>query len=171
LITEIDFKEIISSKGDSLYDISMNSPVLINFLRHFGCTFCREAMSDIYKIKDSLIEKNITPVFVHMSDNKTAEHWLEKYNWVDVHHISDPTCDLYAKFGLVKATVKQLTGLGTWIRGFEAGVINGHGMNTFIGDGFQMPGVFIIEKAQVTHSYIHKVSSDRPDYLKLISSI
>lgn len=58
-------------------------------------------------------------------------------------------------------------GLQSWIRGFSAGVIEGHGVGPQLGDGFQMPGVFVIYNNEVQGSFIHKLASDRPDYLKL----
>ena len=54
------------------------------------------------------------------------------------------------------------------MRGFTAGVINGHGVGSQLGDGFQMPGVFIIREGEVREEFIHKLASDRPDYEQLV---
>jgi hypothetical protein len=35
------------------------------------------------------------------------------------------------------------------------------------GDGFQMPGVFLIFKGEVIRSYRHHTAADRPDYINL----
>ncbi|MFN8816592.1 MAG: hypothetical protein ACK5ZV_07645, partial [bacterium] len=37
----------MTSGGQSVAELSMRSPVLMVFLRHFGCTFCREALADV----------------------------------------------------------------------------------------------------------------------------
>jgi hypothetical protein len=37
-----------------------------------------------------------------------------------------------------------------------------------IGDGFQMPGIFMIHNGRIADSYIHKTASDRPDYDNII---
>jgi hypothetical protein len=38
-----------------------------------------------------------------------------------------------------------------------------------IGDGFQMPGIFMIRNGRVADSYIHKSAADRPDYDNIIA--
>ncbi len=155
--------------GQSLIDLSQQQAILLIFLRHFGCTFCREALSDIAKKRQEIEETGTKIVFVHMSDNKLAERYFSRYDLIGIDHISDPECKYYAAFGLMKGSVTQLFGLKTWIRGFEAGVLNGHLVGVKqMGDGFQMPGVFVIQNAVIKNSYIHKIAADRPDYTALV---
>ncbi|MEM1217075.1 MAG: SelL-related redox protein, partial [Bacteroidota bacterium] len=130
---------------NDLWQMSFQHPVLLIFLRHFGCTFCREALSDIAKSRASIEMTGTRVVFVHMTDNKTAERYFQRYGLSGAVHVSDPACKFYESFGLVKGNFTQLFGLQSWIRGFQAGVINGHGVgHKQIGDGFQMPGVFVL---------------------------
>ena len=160
----------LTSNGRTLQNASFEKPVLLVFLRHFGCIFCREAMKDIGSKRDEWKKKNINVVLVHMSDNETAEKYFKKYGITNIEHISNPSCMLYASFGLTKGTASQLFGLKNWIRGFEVTVIKGIPLAIRqIGDGFQMPGVFLIDKGEVKESYIHASASDRPDYENLIS--
>jgi hypothetical protein len=54
-----------------------------------------------------------------------------------------------------------------WIRGFEASVVEGHGATYHseeLGDGFQMPGVFVLHQGEIRNSFIHRFPYDRPDY-------
>jgi hypothetical protein len=37
-----------------------------------------------------------------------------------------------------------------------------------MGDGFQMPGVFVITDGAIRESFIHKIVSDQPDYEDLL---
>lgn len=158
-----------TSTGKSLLDLSRKQPVLLVFLRHFGCTFCRQALADLKASKTKIEKRGVKLVFVHMSDNATAKEYFNKYGLKNPIHISDIDCKYYAAFGLAKGKFTQLFGLRTWIRGFSAGVVDGHGLGKQLGDSFQMPGVFTIEDGQVTASYIHEVASDRPDYDQLVS--
>lgn len=163
-------KNTLTNQGRTLDEASFEKPVLLVFLRHFGCIFCREAMKDIGKKKDEWKKKNINVVLVHMSDNETAKKYFTKYGIPDIEHISNPSCDLYASFGLTKGTASQLFGLKNWIRGFEVTVIKGTPLGLRqIGDGFQMPGVFLIDEGNIKDSYIHTSASDRPDYESIIS--
>ena len=154
--------------GETLFDYSLRQPVLLVFLRHFGCTFCREALADISKQRELIESQGSKIVFVHMTSTDIAERYFNRYGLDGAMHISDPECKFYAAFGLVKGNFTQLFGLSTWIRGFSAGVMAGHGVGAQLGDGFQMPGIFVIQEGEVKMSFIHKLASDRPDYLDLI---
>ncbi len=159
----------MTSIGKTVNEISVNKPVLLIFLRHFGCTFCREALAEIADKKSSIESEGVEIVFVHMSDDETAERYFKRHNLEGAIHISDPDCEFYREFGLVKGTFQQLLGFNVWIRGVEAGIKNGHGLGVgrYLGDAFQMPGVFVIRNGTVREKYIHKQASDRPDYEKL----
>lgn len=63
----------------------------------------------------------------------------------------------YRSFGLVRSSATQLLGLMNWIRGFQAAVIKGNSTETpspDLGDGFQMPGVFVLHKGEVVRSFL-----------------
>ncbi|MBP6238158.1 MAG: AhpC/TSA family protein [Saprospiraceae bacterium] len=160
---------IKTNRGNSISDLSDQSPVLLVFLRHFGCVFCKESLHDISKKKEKFVSEGIKIVLVHMSDIKTAESYFKKYGIDNVEHVSDPECKYYAVFGLVKGSFSQLFGLKTWLRGFEIAatkqVLPG---TTRIGDGFQMPGIFLLKDSNVIESFIHNSVADKPDYESFI---
>ncbi|MEM6396448.1 MAG: peroxiredoxin-like family protein [Bacteroidota bacterium] len=161
--------EMVTVSGKSVEELSNKQPVLLVFLRHFGCTFCREALADLSKHKKDLDAHGSELVLVHMSDRETAERYFKKYRLENSLHVSDPSCRFYRAFGLTKGSPKQLFGLQSWIRGFEAGLVKGHGVGTRqLGDGFQMPGVFVIDNGQVAAAFVHKLASDRPEYVELV---
>ena len=161
------FKGMITNRANSLGELSNRQPIMLIFLRHFGCTFCREALSELSHKRAALEAKGPRLVFVHMADTDTADKYFSRYNLEGVEHISDPDCQYYTAFGLVKGNFRQLFGLSSWIRGFQAGVIEGHGIGKQMGDEFQMPGVFVVQGNRIREHYIHKLSSDKPDYEKL----
>jgi peroxiredoxin len=168
-LEELDVPKILSNKGNNLYDLSNNAPVLLVFLRHFGCVFCKEALHDLSKKKKEFESQGVQLVFVHMADDKVAQEYFSKYNIMDAEAFADPECILYSKFGLTKGNTNQLLGFMTWYRSFEAGVIKGHGLSVQqIGDGFQMPGVFLLRNEKIAASFIHKYVSDIPDYDEII---
>jgi len=83
-------KTAVTQKGESVLTLSKKGPVLLTFLRHFGCVFCREALHDLAERKDKINDANITLVLVHMSEHNVAEQYLKDYNLPGVAHISDP---------------------------------------------------------------------------------
>lgn len=168
-IKSAQLSEMITNDGRNLLDISNKQAVLLVFLRHFGCTFCREAMDDLAKIRAELEADNIQIVLVHMSDEETAGVYLHRFNLDGIPYVTDPECKWYEVFGLVKGNFKQLFGLSVWMRGIDIMMREGYGIGRFIGDGFQMPGVFLVQNGSVANSFIHQLASDRPNYEELVS--
>lgn len=161
--------EMITNRNRSVGQLSDIKPVLLVFLRHFGCTFCREALADIASRQQTILQSGVGLVFVHMGDAEMADHYFRKYKLPDAEYVSDSGCIYYAAMGLAKGNFSQLLGLSVMIRGMEAGILKGHGFGRFLGDGFQMPGVFLIEKGTIREQFVHRLSSDRPDYDALIA--
>lgn len=155
--------------GDSVFKKSCEKDVLLVFLRHFGCIFCREAMEELSKLKATIAHHNTELVLVHMSTDEVADKYFQRYDLIDVARISDPECKYYKEFGLLKGTFNQLFGFRSWFRGIEAGVIKGYGFGMQLGDGFQMPGVFLIRSGMIITEFRHKYASDKPDYLKMVN--
>ena len=156
---------MVSQRGATLTELSRHNPVLVVFLRHSGCTFCREAVSDIAEQREQ-IEANGTQIaFVHMGQAEPTE-LLEKYGVTDLHCFRDPSCSLYDAFGLTLGSFRQLLGPAVWYRGFRSW-LSGHSAGALDGNVFRMPGVFLMDDGEVVRSYIHKSAADRPDYVSL----
>ena len=168
--TEMSFE----NSKESLASVASDQPVLLVFLRHFGCSFCREAMSDLSKLKTEMTSKGIRLVFVHMAPEKvTAEKFFKRYSLLPVDHISDPEKQFYRKFGLIRCSPGKLLGFGNFVRGFESGILNGNGFanpSEELGDGFQMPGIFMVYKGEVLSQFIHRFPYDRPNYNEIIEA-
>lgn len=162
-------KSMKTSSGNDLYSYSYERPVLLVFLRQFGCIFCREGLQELSKRQDRIDRDGFKLVFVHMSDPETANMYFKKYKIKHPEYICDPEMKFYEAFGLGKGTIKQLFGLKTWFRGFEASIINGNSYGRVIGDGLQMPGVFIIQNGVIISKFIHELVSDKPNYDDLMN--
>jgi thiol-disulfide isomerase/thioredoxin len=156
-----------TNRNNNLEVLSFEQPVMLIFLRNFGCAFCREALSDISSFREHLESNGIALVLVHLNEDDIARKYLKRYDLLDVERIEDRHMRFYADFGLVKGNFNQLFGLQNWIRGFESAVIKGHGLNIPLDDVYQMPGVFLIDKGKIVNKFIHKMASDRPDYMKI----
>lgn len=161
-------ENMITNKGEEVRSLSEKQPVLLVFLRHFGCIFCREALKDLAERQDLIKSEGSKLILVHMSDYEIADRYLQQFGLHSVDHVSDPTCRFYAAFGLSKGNFTQLFGLQAWIRGFSVSLIEGHSPGPILGDAFQMPGVFVVYQSAIKDQFIHKLASDRPDYLQLI---
>lgn len=156
---------IVTNKGNNLADLSDHSPILLVFLRHFGCVFCKDSMNEISKKKSFIEGQGVKIIMVHMADYALADIYFKDFGIEHLEHVSDPECKYYSIFGLVKGSFGQLFGLKTWMRGFEIAVTKQMlPSSKRIGDGLQMPGIFLIKKGQVIQSFIHISVADRPNY-------
>jgi len=164
-------QEMKTNNGDSVRDLSEKSPVLLVFLRHFGCVFCKEALDDLSKLKSTISEKGIQLVFVHMAKEHTANTYFEQFNLDPATHVCNPEKNFYSAFGLMKGTISQLYGLRTWIRGFSSSTSNYKlELAEQLGDSTQMPGMFLISKGNIIKEFVHKRASERPDYNAFIAA-
>ena len=158
---------IQTNRGETLKELSDDSKVMLVFLRHFGCTFCREALADIHSKKEEIESEGTTIVLVHQIRDNQADEILKLYHLENVHRISDPNLEIYHAFNLHRASFRQHYGLRVWLRVFVAGLLKGHMLGPEQGDGWQMPGIFIIKEGKIIDRYIHDYVSDRPDYVEL----
>ncbi|MEO0469413.1 MAG: peroxiredoxin-like family protein [Bacteroidota bacterium] len=156
-----------TQSGKDLQSLSMQQPTMVVFLRHFGCTFCREALADLAEERTAIEAQGTNIVAVHMSLPERADAFFAKYDLTDLERISDPSQALYQHFSLQRGKLGQLFGWKSWARGFVAGILNGHLVGKEEGDGFQMPGVFLLEKGKITRAFLHESAADRPDYVDL----
>lgn len=159
----------VDQYGDSFRELSFHKPVLLVFLRHFGCTFCRETLVELARSKDEMAAKGLIPVFVHLADVVEAEKYLAAYGWSGARQIADPEAYLYENFQLKRASFSQVFGWKNWKRGVTAGLFKGLGVGKAVGDGFQMPGVFVIVKGNIEDGFRHRFAGDIPPYEELMS--
>ena len=165
-------REFRTNSGQRLDDLAKSAPQLIVFLRHAGCTFCRQALADIAAQRDQIESSGCGIVFVHLgNEDPQAEEVFRRYGVDDIPRISDPSCRLYRQFGLDLGGFSQLFGLRVWIRGFISGFVNGHGIGRAQGNSFQMPGVYLYHCGVILDGYQPQIASDRPDYAAIARQI
>lgn len=163
-------KAFRSQHGETIAGLSDRSPVLVVFLRHSGCTFCREALDDLRKQRQQIESAGTQIVLVHMGDNEASRSFFEEYDLGDVHRISDPECRLYRGYELGRGRVGQLFGASVFWRGFKCAILNRHGVGKLDGDGFQMPGTFVVDHNRIVTAYRHTTAASRPDYCNVTAS-
>src|SRR5947208_4865966 len=121
---------IQTESGASLLTLVEASPVLLVFLRHFGCSFCRQAISDVADLKPELDKRGVRPVFVHLGTPERAKPFFDYYGIGDVERVSDPAAAVYQLplFALPRMhpalTLFQLSVWKGWLKGalFKHGI-------------------------------------------------
>jgi peroxiredoxin len=153
---------LVTQRGESLGDLSARKPVLLVFLRHAGCVFCRQTLSDLARQRASIESGGVHVAVVHMGDTAQLLPLLDIYGLSDVDRICDQQQILYRAFGLKRGTLGQLFGPKAIWRGLAAALVGGHGFALPKADARQMPGVFLLQECSVTGRFRHESVADRP---------
>lgn len=170
------FSEILqqhrSQLGHTLAELSQEQNVLVLFLRHSGCTFCREALADLSKQRAVIEGQGTKLAVVHLgAEDAATEKFFAAYGLQDIDRFSDPDKKLYQAFELKRGTTGQLMGLSVLWRGMITAIFRRHGFWFFNGDAFQMPGAFVIRDSQIVKAYRHTTAAERPDYAELVCKL
>ncbi len=156
-----------TTQGVSLVALSQQSTVLLVFVRHMGCTYCRETLADLALALPTLTAKGITPIVVHMGEEAETMQWQKFPALANVPQVLDPTLGLYKLAQLPKGKLNQLLGLQVWLRGFEAGFLKGHGVGALQGDGFQLGGYAWLKNNVLTLGKAQADAQDRIPFQQL----
>jgi peroxiredoxin len=162
---------IRTESGASLLALAEASPVLLVFLRHFGCSFCRQAISDVADLKGELDKRGVRPVFVHLGTPERAKPFFDYYGIGDVERVSDPEALIYQDpvFALPRMhPALTLLQPSVWV-GWLKGAFFKHGIGAIKEDGHQMQGIFFLKGAKIVRQFRYKTIADEPDYLKLVA--
>jgi peroxiredoxin len=155
--------------GRTLLELVDESPVLLILLRHFGCSFCRQTLHDVSKLRQVIESTGVRVVFVHLGSPERAKPYFDYYQLSTVERVSDPEAALYKALALPRVSPffhflvpKVWTGwlLRAWRK---------HGIGMIREDGAQMPGIFYLRQGQIVRAYRYRTIADEPDYLKLIA--
>jgi peroxiredoxin len=159
-----------TESGRTLLGLVDESPVLLIFLRHFGCSFCRQTLDDVSGIREQIEGRGVRPVFVHLGTPERAKPYFDYYHLSDVERVSDPEASLYASplFQVRRKSVfTQFLIPAVW-KAWLLGAVGKHGIGMIQEDANQMPAVFYLRERAIVREYRYKTIADRPDYLKLI---
>lgn len=157
-------------QGQSLRAMTDQAATLVVLLRHSGCTFCRQTLADLARQQDAIRKANVQIALIVPADStQTIQALTNRYQLADAALFSDPDRVLYRALDVGRGTFGQLLGPRVWINGAIA-MMQGHGIGKLEGDGFQMPGAFVISHGKVIRAFRHATAGDRPDLQELACS-
>lgn len=171
LTFEQAIRTMVSHRGATLDSLSRKSLTLVVFLRHAGCTFCREALADLQQQRDAIEKQGVSIAVVHMGSLLDATMLVEHYGLENVHRFSDPECVLYDAFDIERGSLLQVLGPEVWWRGLTTAFFRGHGMGPVQGDVFRMPGVFAVKDGAIVDQHPLAQSCDRPNYQEFAARV
>lgn len=151
------------TEGQTLAQMTDERQTLVVLLRHSGCTFCKQTLADLARWQDAVARAGVGIAVVGMSPSAQALRDIgAAYGVRHAAWFVDPDRVLYRALGLGRGSFMQLFGPSVWIPGLRA-LARGHGVGALDGDGFQMPGAFVIHRGAIVRAYRHETAADRPD--------
>ncbi len=142
--------------------------MLLVFLRHFGCIFCRETVGELRKIAE---QDDSFPQVLFFSQGSSTESraFLRRY-WPTARVVSDPGFEFYDAFGVGRASWTEALGLPV-LRARARARSQGYENGPRSGDIWRMPGVFVVEGSAIVWSHRPAHAADHPDFQALSQAI
>ncbi len=144
-----------------LRDQLIGPPVLLVFLRHFGCIFCREALADLRAAQES--DLDYPPVLLFAQTSTTEARAFMRRYWPEARVVTDPDLQLYDAFGVARASLMKALGPKVLAARSRARA-KGHEGGPRSGDIWRMPGVFVAHEGKILWRYEPTHAADHPDF-------
>ena len=161
---------VATESGRNVLALAEASPVLLVFLRHFGCPFCRRTIGDVAELRTELAKRGVRPVFVHMGTPEVAKATFDYYGMSDVERVNDPGAVLYKHPAFALAQTGMISQVLKWpVVMAAARTLLKHGIGKIEGDGQQMPGIFFLKERKIVRRFVPRTIADQADYLGLVA--
>jgi peroxiredoxin len=163
------FASTRTASGATLAELARRGPMLLVFLRHFGCPLCREMVADAAARRDAFAASGTTVVFVHMHPEPQAAAFFARYGAEDLERVSDPGRTLYEAFAVPRARPTSWLSLSTLRHYLSAIFKGGHTPALVGGDLSQMSAVFRIADGRVERAAAGSGFGTRADFDDLLA--
>ena len=159
----------LTQSGESLLELSRAARLLIVFLRHGGCPFCRETLAQLAQCRAEVEAAGARVALVHMMPDEQARQLFVKYGLDDVARVSDAEQTLHSALSLNRGSALDVMGPKVWWAGFKSVLLGGHRFGRPDGDVFQLGGAFLIHNGEFLAAHRSKTSFEQPDFIALAS--
>jgi peroxiredoxin len=156
-----------TQNNQSLGELAREKPQLVAFLRHAGCPFCRQTLSDLAANRAKIDATGTGIVLVHMEQDPVASALFARYGLADVARISDPEQRLYQAAGMARGGLAQVVGPDVWLPGL-ASLLTGHLPGIPTSDVYQLPGAILLHDGKILRAFRNRTSGERADYCELV---
>jgi len=161
----------IEGNATSLSSIWTQKPIVLVFLRHLGCIFCREQIARLKSDYAAFQSRGAEVVCVAQGDNKVGKAFTILFDLPFPILMCGSDLSVFKAYGLKRGTFGQLFGIDAVLHGIRA-VFSGHKQGAIVGDGFQMPGIFVIDtNGVILLARRHRTAADNPDNAELLKAL
>ena len=157
-----------TASGETLASLASRGPLVLVFLRHFGCPLCQEMVADVAARRTAMADSGTTVVFVHMHPEPQAAAFFTRHGVSDLQRVSDPARTLYRAFGVPRARPTSWLSLGS-LRHYLSAMRHGHMPKLVGGDVGQMSAVVRIVDGRIDREVRDTGFDARPDFDDLLA--
>lgn len=155
----------------TLAELARMRPVLLVCLRHCGCLFTRQALTDLARHRSPIEATGAAIVLVQPGSPAPLAALADRYGLRDLRQITEAPPDLYARLGLPRGHVGALFGGAVWRAGWVAFFKEGHRVGRLAGDGRQLGGWVLLLPPEQVFVWAQEHSGDRPDYTQILARL
>lgn len=137
---------------------------LLVFLRHFGCMFCRETVSELRACSEA-DPAYPRVLFFFMGSPREGRGFMQRY-WPTARAVSDPEKRFYAAFGIERGSLMQMFGPAVW-RARRRAEASGHENGERVGDIWMLPGVFLVRDDLILWAHAPRHAGDHPEFRRV----
>ncbi len=156
---ELVLSSYLTNMGNTPIQLSKDRPVVMLFLRHLGCSFCKDFIHELNHNHLTVKGMNVNLVFVHMSDPEFANDFFTRFlsnlfpavnsMAMKVEHVSDPRRELYRQFGSKLGSFNQLFSFKMWVSGIWLYFSKGIKLSGVEGDYRQLGSLVLLKNGKV----------------------
>jgi hypothetical protein len=162
---------VLDAAGESvrLADQWAQRPVVIVWLRHFGCVFCREQVAEIRAARADIESRGAGIAFVGNGTARAAA-WFQKRFAADSTVLTDPDLVSYKAIGAHSGLTSTLgpAAWGAGIRAFRSGARQ----TTTKGHPYQQGGLVVMAPGnKVLYTHISRAAGDHAPLSAVLAAL
>ncbi|MGH7882652.1 MAG: peroxiredoxin-like family protein [Candidatus Dormibacteraceae bacterium] len=163
--------QVLDTAGNpvNLGDLAAKRPLVVAFLRHFGCLHCLETVVQLRGQLGQVKEAGAELILVGNGNPERAATF-QSARAPELRVYTDPTQNSYQALNM-KHSVASTLGPRSFLSGLLA-ILRGHRQTSIQGDPWQQGGLFALAKGgRIVYSQINRHGGDRPDLIAALSSL
>jgi peroxiredoxin len=160
---------VLDLDGNDVYlsQLWQDGPVLLTFLRHFGCMFCREWLGELEDYQDDIRRMGLKIYSVGIGEPKHAERYCGRLT-PNTECFSNEDASAYYEYGFGQMGLKELLNLD-FVRNTLRALANGNIQTEMTGDGRMIGGHFIIDQdGIIRYAFYSETAGDHPTFGEIL---
>jgi peroxiredoxin len=140
--------------------LTTRGPVLLVFVRHFGCLFCKEQVGEVLTRRADFEARGVEPIIVGNGSVEDARAFAREHA-AGLRVLTDPHREAYCAAGMKRGASTSM-GFGVMRRATRA-MMNGYRQTKTQGDPFQQGGVIGFgTDGRVRYRFISEEAGEHP---------